>query len=135
MAFCNLHLGQFDLYFWLISCKTETLFLHSLKRFEQISVLILTSGRRQSKTLILSMNIDKNLKEQFLIAICRPTGDKWQSKTLFLAIYDLRLSIVKSIFDCCLPGVILLMKRMFMHRALTMLPLSLLGDFSCFFVC
>ena len=36
---------------------------------------------------------------------CRPTGDKWQSKTLFLAIYDPRLSIVKSVFYCRLSDV------------------------------
>ena len=41
----------------------------------------------------------------FLIAICRPTGDKWQSKTLFLLIFDPRSSIVDTIFDCRLPGV------------------------------
>ena len=65
-----------------------------------------TPCRRQSKTLILSTNIDqKSLETEFLITICRPTGDKWQSKTLFLAIFDPRLSIVKSIFDCRLPGV------------------------------
>ena len=29
-----------------------------------------------------------------------PTGDKLQSKILFLAIYDPRSSIVKSVFDC-----------------------------------
>ena len=35
----------------------------------------------------------------FLIAICRPTGDKWQSKTLFLSIFDplFRLLIAFSI--------------------------------------
>ena len=33
-------------------------------------------------------------------------GDKKQFKTLFLAIFDQCLSIVKSIFDCCLSGVI-----------------------------
>ena len=60
-----------------------------------------TPGRVQSKTLILSTNVDKKLLEtEFLIAICRPTGDKWQSKTMFLAISDPRLSIVKSAFDC-----------------------------------
>ena len=33
------------------------------------------------------MNIDKkSLETEFLIAICRPVGDKWKSKTLFLAI-------------------------------------------------
>ena len=30
---------------------------------------------------------------------------KWQSKILFLAIFDSRSSIVKSVFDCRLPGV------------------------------
>ena len=35
----------------------------------------------------------------------RPTGDKWQSKTLFLAIFDPRSSIIKSVFDCSLSGV------------------------------
>ena len=66
-----------------------------------------TPGRHQSKTLILSINIDKkSLETEFSIAICRQIGDKWQSKTLFLSIFDQRLSIVKSVFDCCLPGVI-----------------------------
>ena len=30
----------------------------------------------------------------FSIALCRQSGDKWQSKTLFLTIFDLRSSIV-----------------------------------------
>ena len=56
---------------------------------------------------ILSTNIDKKLlkKTEFLLAICRPTGDKWQTKTLFLAIFDPRSSIVKSFFDCRLSSV------------------------------
>ena len=36
-----------------------------------------------------------------------PYCHKWQSKTRFLSIFDLRSSIVDSIFNCCLPGVIL----------------------------
>ena len=36
----------------------------------------------------------KKLETVFLIAICRQSGDKWQSKTLFLTIFDLRLSMV-----------------------------------------
>ena len=40
-----------------------------------------------------------------LIAICRPTGDKWQSETLFLLIFDPHLLIVDIIFDCRLSGV------------------------------
>ena len=55
---------------------------------------------------ILSRYVDqKSLETEFLIAICRHTGDKWQSKTLFLSIFDLPSSIVDSIFDCHLPGV------------------------------
>ena len=38
----------------------------------------LTPDRRQSKTLILSTNVNKKLLETgFSIVICRQTGDKW----------------------------------------------------------
>ena len=69
---------------------------------------ISTPGRRQLKTPILSRNVyQKSLEtELFLIAICRQCGDKWQLKTLFLTIFDLRLLIVDSFFYCRLPGVI-----------------------------
>ena len=71
-----------------------------------ISDLTPTPGRRQSKTPILSRNVDqKSIETVFLIAICRQTGDKWESKTLFLSIFDLRLSIVDNVFDCRLHGV------------------------------
>ena len=64
---------------------------------------------RQLKTSILSTNANqKSIETEFSIAIFRPTGDKWQSKTLFLAIFDPRSSIVKSFFDCRLPGVVML---------------------------
>ena len=60
-----------------------------------------------SKTAILSRNVDqKSLETEFLIAIFRHTGNKWQSKTLFLSIFDPRSSIVDSVFDCRLPGVL-----------------------------
>ena len=48
----------------------------------------------------------KTLETCFLITICRPTGDKGKSKTLFLAFFYPRSSIVKSVFDCRLPGVV-----------------------------
>ena len=65
-----------------------------------------TPGRLQLKTLILLTTVDqKELETAFSIAICPPIGDKWQSKTLFLAIFDLCSSIVKSVFDCRLPDV------------------------------
>ena len=65
-----------------------------------------TPNRRQSKTLILSTNVDKkSLETEFSIVICRPIG-KWQLKTPFLPIFEPRSSIVKSVFDCCLSCVI-----------------------------
>ena len=68
----------------------------------------LTSGRWQSKTPILLRNLhQKSIETVFWIAICRPTGNKWQSKTLFPSIFDLRWSIVDYVFDCRLPGVVL----------------------------
>ena len=70
-----------------------------------------SNDRKQSKTLILQTNIDqKPLETEFLIAICRLIGDKWQSKTLFQLIFDPPSSIVKSVFDCCLSSVIILTK-------------------------
>ena len=55
---------------------------------------------------ILSRNVDKKpLETEFSIAICRHIVDKWQSKTLFLSIFDSRLSIVDSVFNSRLPIV------------------------------
>ena len=69
---------------------------------------IITPDRRQWKTPILSRTVDqKSIETVFLIAICRRTGDKWPSKTLFLSIFDRCSSIVDSVFDCRLPGVII----------------------------
>ena len=63
-----------------------------------------TPDRRHSKTLIIDQ---RSLETEFSIAICRPTGDTWQSKTLFIYSYfDPRSSIVKSVFDCRLSFVI-----------------------------
>ena len=73
----------------------------------QIAVLMTTSGRRQSKTSVLSTNVDqKSLETEFSIVICHPAGVKWQSKTLFLAIFDPGSSIVIIVFDCRLPDVV-----------------------------
>ena len=42
-----------------------------------------------------STNADqKSLETVFLIAVCRQSGDKWQSKTRFLTTFDQRSSIV-----------------------------------------
>ena len=48
----------------------------------------------------------KSIETMFSIDICCLTGDKWQSKTLFLLIFDPRSSIVDNVFDCRLPIVI-----------------------------
>ena len=72
------------------------------------AALSITLGRQQLKTPIhvLSRNVDQKLIETvFLIAICRPTGDNWQLKSLFLSIFDPHLLIVDNVFDCRLPGV------------------------------
>ena len=61
--------------------------------------------------LILWTNVGQKLLEtEFSLAICLQSGnsgDKLQSKSLFLVIFDQRLSIVKIVFDCRLSCVIL----------------------------
>ena len=112
-----------NLYKWLfmtISLRTarfrcSSLTLRSARRvignFPEIKKMTInprnTPDRRKSKTLILSTNEDqkKKIETGFLVAICRPTGDKWQSKTLFLAIVDPRSLIVKNVFNCRISGV------------------------------
>ena len=72
-----------------------------------IILTVHTLGRHQSKMFIPSKNVDQiSLEIEFLIAICHPTGDKWQSKTLFPASLGPYLSIGRSVFDCCLSGVV-----------------------------
>ena len=56
-----------------------------------------TPDRRQLKTLLIDEHGPRLLEIVFLIAICRQLGDKWQSKTQFLTIFDLRSSLVLSI--------------------------------------
>ena len=70
-----------------------------IKHTERVAIEnVNTIGERRSESL----------QTVFSIAICLPTGDKWQSKTLFLhvAIFDQRLSIVKNLFDLRLSGVL-----------------------------
>ena len=84
---------------------------------------VFTPGRRQTKTPKLSRNVDQKwLETEFLIAICRQCGNKWQSKTLFLLIFDPRSSIVDSVFDCCLPGVVLLFQGRYIQDGRCFLP-------------
>ena len=59
-------------------------------------------NRKRSKQ---STNTDqKSLETVFSIAICRHSFDKWQSKALFLTIFDLRLLNRINVFDYHLPG-------------------------------
>ena len=89
----------------LESCKVLNLMkIGNECRFKKLIQRDYTPDRRKSKTLILLKNVDKIIRK-FLIAICRPIGKKWHSKTLFLLIFDVHLSIVKSVFDCRLSGV------------------------------
>ena len=60
--------------------------------------------------LIILMKVDNRSSEtEILIAICHLSGDKWPPKTLFLGIFDPSLSIVWSIFNCRLSGVIMVL--------------------------
>ena len=56
-------------------------------------------------TYIIGEQRSKYLEPAFSIANRGPNGDKWQFKTLFLSVFDPRLSIVKSVLDCHLFGV------------------------------
>ena len=72
----------------------------------KISHSFTTPGRRQSKIPILSRYVDqKSIETVFSIAICSPIGNKWQSKTLFLLIFDPHWSNVDYVFDCRLHRV------------------------------
>ena len=74
--------------------------------FIEFGTLYITPGWQHLKTLIPSTNIDKkSLEKEFWIAICCLIDNKWQLEMLFLAIFYPRSLIVKSGFDCRLPGV------------------------------
>ena len=84
-----------------------------------MSTIVSTPGRQQSKTIILSMSVDqKSLETEFSFAICRQTGNKWQSKTLFLKIFDPCSRTVKSVFDCGLP-IVVRVKKLFIVYFIT----------------
>ena len=75
--------------------------------YRYCSYCIHTPGRRQSKTPILSSNVDrKSLETENWIVILRHIGDKLQLKRLFRSRFDPRSSIVDSVFDCRLHDVI-----------------------------
>ena len=75
--------------------------LQSLLKFLPSVTHLLTPDRRQSKTLILSTNEDQKYLETVFNCYL----------TLFLAIIDPRSSIVKSVFDCHISGVFLVIQK------------------------
>ena len=58
--------------------------------------------------ILLAKEDQYSLETEFLIVVCCLIGNKWQSKTLFLAICDPCSVIVQSdsVFDCRLSCVI-----------------------------
>ena len=48
----------------------------------------------------------RSLETKFLIVICCPTGDKGQTKTLFSGVCDPHSSIVWSVSNCHLSGML-----------------------------
>ena len=98
------HFSWFTLYQNAEKCVIIFLSINTIKRIHYMNHTN-TPGRQQSKTPILSRNVDqKSIETVFSIAICRHTGDKWESKTLFLSIFDPRSSIVDNVFDFRLSG-------------------------------
>ena len=63
-------------------------------------------GRRQSQTLILSTHADKNSYSVFDCHLS-PVGRQMAIKNSVSNKFDLHSCIVKSAFDCILPGVIM----------------------------
>ena len=70
---------------------------------------IVTLGRQQSKRQILSRNVDKkNVRTRVFDCHLSPHWRQMAIKNTvsILSIFDLRSPIVDSVFDCCLPDVI-----------------------------
>ena len=62
---------------WKLNYKVQIKIFFN--KFEVLQTSFNTLDRLQSNTLILSKNTDqKSLETEFLISICRSTGDKWQ---------------------------------------------------------
>ena len=86
-------------YWFIFACFLSSSFFQnqlSSENYFRIAIRVPISHRvgDNQKRSDQSTDADqKSLETVFLIAICRPSGDIWQSKTLFLAIFDLRPSI------------------------------------------
>ena len=78
-----------------IADSGQTKLMPRLSRVFSWRSVIPTRGRRQSKTVLQSTSADHiSLETVASIVICRQSGDKCQSKTLFLTIFYLRSSVV-----------------------------------------
>ena len=105
------------------------------------SLIINTPSRRQSRTLILSTNINKNARN--IVFDCHLSPDRRQKAidNTVSSYFDPRSSIVKSVFDCHLPCVVMI--STFLHsgfelhrinRAKTVWIIAL-GSFATVVVC
>ena len=68
-----------------------------IRKLSSGSIFVLHSHTRLAAieyTYIIGERRSKYLESEFPIAIHGPNGDKWQLKTLFLSVFDPRLSIV-----------------------------------------
>ena len=68
--------------------------IHTVQRANETVTFTHTGWAAIEKLLTIDGREYKSLETAFSFAICRQSGDKWQSKTLFLTIFDLRLSII-----------------------------------------
>ena len=93
--------GPFTLWLWYFLLVDVV----NLSRVFQIQVGWTHRKGSNRKRYSQSTNVDqKSIVTVISIAICRQSVDKWQSKTLFLMIFDLRSSIVLTFSDCRLSG-------------------------------
>ena len=67
--------------------SSESIHVKTLHCWKSSVAAQITPDRRQSKTLLTFDECgSKSIETVFTIAICRQSGDKWQSKALFLTI-------------------------------------------------
>ena len=79
-----------------------------IRRLSSGSIFVLhshTGWAAIEYTYIIGERRSNYLEPEFSIANRGPNNDKWQFNTLFLSVFDPRLSIVESVFDCHLFGV------------------------------
>ena len=75
--------------------------------FLSLLMISVTKDRRQSKRLILSTNVDQTYEKQFFDCHLSPNWRQMAIKNTVSSDFDSFLSIVKSVFDCRLSGVMM----------------------------